>query len=347
MKSIRQFIYFFSLILGMVFCLSGCGDNKPDEKKLAELLPDQITSYYLDDTVHTQNVDKITIVKRNTENKSDYIQCEIELSDELIKRTLYEDIYLTNYDTGGWLIDTWYPYNAQKISAVSPPEEIKITSELEKKGFTEISNYTENRDALEAGRYERSFDINESHKYVSFTGNIVYEAYLEGSEPSAIDRGNYNWKTSINTDNMIRDWSPEGKWLLTSYDNGEYPEKVYYNLISYNHERKDTNPDAEGYLAWPAYDGFKYKGEYGNYEYLSSSIEENGDCPSDLKLNITFNSVYGSYSIIISPDTVEGYEGKGFYSPEPCEVQYADSDSVFKKWNDFPKGKDYDWLNTD
>ena len=166
---------------------------------------------------------------------------------------------------------------------------------------------------------------------------------MEGVEPYQNERGNYYWKTSVNTDNFMTDWKPEGRWLLTSDVQDKYPRKAYYNLKSYNHEKVDNNPNAEWYTAYPAYDGFDYTGEYMCHSYGSSGIAERGNTPADLKLVIKFDT----YSIVLYPDKDEGYKDRGLYAPEQCEVQYADSEEVFNKWNDFPKSKKADWLGTD
>lgn len=330
------------ILLSAGLMMTGCS-SKVSEKDLAQLLPEDIITYYCGSDLRTQKVNNITITKRKTERDTDYIECEITLADEFIERTLYEALSLTKYDTGGWQIDYWRPYADQKVAAVAPPAEDLITQRLNV-DFLDFSNYTENTAAMSEGRYVRTINFNEKHKYADFSGSVDYDATLSCYEPSSGRPGEYHWESIVNLDNLIINWKAEGVWLLTDNSRPLYPEKIYYNLFSYNHEKEDKKPSAEGFYAWPAFDGNEYMGVYGNYKYEGSHIYEKGEKLSEMQLEM-YLSCFNSFEIVLHPDSVEAFRVGALMAPEPLDVIYAESDQIIDEWNDFPKNYDkYDFL---
>lgn len=344
MKKVYSFNKYLMLavVLSAGLMMTGCS-RKVSEKELENLLPEEIVSYYDRSDCHTQKVDSIKITKRKTEQDHDYIECEINLSDERIERTLYESLTLTKYDTGGWQIDSWYPYAEQKVSAIAPPAEELISKRLNA-GFLNLSNYTDNTDSMTEGKYQRLIQLDEDHKYAHFGGTVIFDAALSCYEPEPGRPGEYHWESSVNLDQLRIKWKAEGTWLLTENPEKALPNKLYYHLNSFNHEKEDKKPSVEAYYAWPRHDGNEYMGSYGNYQLESASICQTGEKLKDIQLELRF-TCFNSFMIVLHPDSVQAFRVGLLFAPEELEVVYADNDQIFNEWNNYPKDyADYDFL---
>ena len=87
--------------------------KRVSESDISSFIPETITTYKLNGQLYSQEIKDINIVRRQTEGKSDFIECEIRLEDENLERTVYADLYLTKYDTGEWILDNWSPYASE------------------------------------------------------------------------------------------------------------------------------------------------------------------------------------------------------------------------------------------
>lgn len=70
------------LLAVMATLLSSCGLKAPNENDLAQLIPDEVLQYEVDGVQYTSNVDSFTLIRRQTNEKDDYAECEIVLSDD-------------------------------------------------------------------------------------------------------------------------------------------------------------------------------------------------------------------------------------------------------------------------
>ena len=337
-KSRKHLALISGLVIAGVLFLAGCGGKgKPlSEKELANILPEDITAYDMYGRTYMQDVKDRKVVKRNTDDDSDFVECEITLEDDNMKRTVYVDLYLTNYETGGWLIDSWYPYQMETAQAIAPPEPAEVQERI-------LSEYNEavltdtDTSQVSSGVCVNTYEINDSHKYVDFAGTIVCTSTFGSNDPAEYGcRASYYWSHDL--ERTITDrWKIEGEWLLTEMGD-DLPDKVYISLQNYNDDTKKC--DVTAYYAFPCHDGFSYMGYYGTYTVNDSQV---GISYVILSANAAYWKVtlgfYNGVELEFHPDDIEvSVQNLDHHDFELVKVE---DEATYDAWNNFPKGSEY------
>lgn len=112
---------FVMLVIGVLACgiigfVLFFSSSPLSEKEIAKILPEDVVNYYINDEVYTSSVEKIEIIKRQTEKKSDFVEVDVTLADDSFSREVCLDMYLTKYSKGGWLLDSWNPVSEETLS---------------------------------------------------------------------------------------------------------------------------------------------------------------------------------------------------------------------------------------
>ena len=182
------------LAFAVLMTAAGCGKkNKAlTEKQLTELLPDTITTYSMDDAQHVQEVESLKVIKRNMDEDTDFVECEIVLKDDSVQRTVYADLYLTYYETGGWLIDGWSPYAEETAVPLTVPDgeearQIAVTM------YPEAVWMEDDTSMLEQGVWRSTFEINEEHRFADFQGTLTVKGTFSGSSATSEGMAVYDW----------------------------------------------------------------------------------------------------------------------------------------------------------
>lgn len=314
-KKIFCFITFVIICL----CFTACGSTS--ESDLKEMLPDTLTSYEMDNEIHNQDIENINIIKRNTDSDNDFIECEITLKDEYFERIIYVDLYLTNYETGGWMIDSIEPYANETITILHGPDDTEIDNYLSEYGYPGLKQYQDETDHSDGQKYIRHYSLDESHQYADFKGTLTYIASLHkvyGND--YYDYPSFSWDESIDISQMDVDWKIEGTWTITG--TGDLPTSSSITIDSVDND----NVVASGSWQYPIY-SFEANGHTGEYQkrplYLSKVITNDEDSPQP-KLTLKFHddiySVHNEYlNITFEPDNVS--EGKpDYYLSIPDDV---------------------------
>lgn len=324
------------LAFAVLMTAAGCGKkNKAlTEKQLTELLPDTITTYSMDDAQHVQEVESLKVIKRNTDEDTDFVECEIVLKDDSVQRTVYADLYLTYYETGGWLIDGWSPYAEETAVPLTVPDgeearQIAVTM------YPEAVWMEDDTSMLEQGVWRSTFEINEEHRYADFQGTLTVKGTFSGWSATSEEMAAYDWDVYLDTHDVQGDYRVEGVYLLTEQVD-DLPDMVYLNLESYDEEGSD---EGTGYYAFPEFSS-TYKGHYGSYSLGNVSVVRFGDSVDALRIEIRLD-FYHPVTIVLTADEISveavNLDGNGF------DVQKDPSPEEYAEWDDFPKDSEYDF----
>ena len=276
------------------------------------------------------------VIKRNTDDDTDFAECRIRLQDKNLIRTIYADLYLTYYETGGWLVDYWKPYAEEIVQPLYPPnpETIRHLAEEE---YTGIKPIGIDDSKLSEGIFITSYEILEKHKNVTFTGSIICTSVLSGNSAENKEKAYYYWNNELQQ-NVKPTWYIEGEYLLTEMDD-DLPVKAYVSVDRYDPITGSIYVTA--YKAWPAYDGWNYKGFYGSYVVNDNSNPYhhrlNGMNVHDASLEINLWDI--STNLNFTPDEITGYVNN--LDHHDFSVVRADTQKIYDEWNEFPKGTEF------
>lgn len=106
MKNIKAFAFVF-LIMTLAVVISGCGNTSksPTTESFKSAIPNNILNYTVADIDRTSVVSDISLIRQQTNEKSDYAECMVVLSDECVTRTVKLGFTSNFYDKGGWQVD--------------------------------------------------------------------------------------------------------------------------------------------------------------------------------------------------------------------------------------------------
>lgn len=114
---VKKWALFSSIISSIILCLllSSCGiPNPPGEKNIAENLPRELTTVIINNPFDETNADvyelevsRVTIMKRQTNEKEDKVYCLVVMGNEYYEFSKYVILYYNYYDKGGWILDNW------------------------------------------------------------------------------------------------------------------------------------------------------------------------------------------------------------------------------------------------
>ena len=326
------------LALAVLMTGTGCGrKNKAlTEKELAAQLPDTITTYLMDGEAHTQEVETLEVIKRNTDQDTDFVECEIVLTDDYLERTVYADLYLTYYETGGWLIDTWSAYGSESAVPLKAPDG-ETAMQTVCAMYPGAVRTEEDTSMLEQGICTVSFQVDEKHTYADFLGTCTVEETFSGWDASAEEMAAYDWTEQVLTDGVQVDWKIEGVWIMTE-EVDDLPDKVYFSLDSYDEEQGIIA--GTGYYAFPEFPSSEYAGSYGSYSRFGVRMSHAGNSVDSAETEILLD-FYHPVTIIITADEISAdvanLDGYAF------SIEKDPSPDRYSEWDSFPKDPEYEF----
>ena len=208
-------------IIGTVVILNS--QNKAlGASELAKVLPKTIINYTDGSNEYSSTVEGIDVVRRNTDKKAgtDDVRCTISLSDENYKRVIYADLHLEHFDQGGWQVTSWEPYDTDAVSPIAYPNVIE--NEILKRGYVTYKKNNEEFGSTDDGTQycNCEYDVNDVHKYATFTGKILGTAYLSGTCADDSQCENLQWTDVAIDDSAINiEWTVLGKWYGSDANN--------------------------------------------------------------------------------------------------------------------------------
>jgi len=290
----KKLAFVCSALLLTMLCLSGCGSRLLSEKELAELLPGSLTSYLDgDENLYVQNVDDIKVIKQDAEQDTQFVECEITLSDEHFKRVIYADIELRKYDIGGWQVDYWDSYREEEITILSGPDASLVRQRLANCGYSEDA-LTLVSEEINGDAYYAYFDVNDVHTYVTFGGTIQYTAYLFSHPAYNTEMGYIGWDSNLDLDNVTETWTIEGSWIQRELDK-ELPRYFTLNIESID---SDGNIICDGQYSYPMWDwdADELSDEYDDAALIRINVQ-NYESPTprlaELKVSVDYCDALG------------------------------------------------------
>lgn len=310
----RSFLGLTIALLVTIITLSGCSSagGTLSERELRELLPDTILSYELDGVIHTQDASSIDIVRADVNDETQMLDCEITLEDADLTRTVYAELNLKKYETGGWQLEWWSPYQDEAI--VQPPSISSADADayMAQFGYTGITAGEER--ASSPITYERYYEVSEQHSYCDFTGTAVYLATLQHWPASSDSCASLAWSEEADFSGVQTTWKVAGHWSGIESSQGNDP---YFrqNRMPYKYEFDLQTPDSNGVIEgsgayyYPAvYPGqSEYTGKYGEYEFVNAKSSQNGSSPADATMQMLVNTAYETIVFNFTPDSVQSY----------------------------------------
>lgn len=310
----RSFLGAAIVLLVVAVTLGGCSSNGGtlSEREVRELLPDTILSYELDGVAHTQNASSIDIVRADVSDETQMMDCEITLEDDDLTRTVYAELNFKKYETGGWQLEWWSPYQDEAI--VQPPSISSADADayMAQFGYTGIKNGEERSSSPIT--YERYYEVSEQHTYCDFEGTAVYLATLQHWPASSDSCASLAWSEEADFSGVQTTWKVAGHWagVESSQENDPYYRQ---NRIPHKYEFDLQAPDGNGVIEgsgayyYPAvYPGqSEYTGQYGEYEFVNARSSQDGASPADATMQMLVNTVYETIVFNFTPDSVQSY----------------------------------------
>lgn len=298
-------LYFLvpALILVMLM-LSGCG--KVSENDIASFIPETITSYKLGGQLYTQEIKDIKIVKRQTEGKSDFIECEINLEDENMERTVYADLYLTKYDTGGWILDSWSPYDSEDYTNYTKPGKEIMDKGLDDLDYELADDGAEDVSSLDK-QYVIVYTVNEKHAYATLKGTVTVTSYFSYDSATNSSVATCGWvEPMFPKEDISIDWSFEGTYSGVCHKNTDDERSFTATITSVD---DDGNVAISGEYIPPAGHGSPEKFNSAKTKYGTfSKIDNSNLIISPNAGNIVFSISLDSFKVLDSATLLYTYD---------------------------------------
>lgn len=197
------------LIVGIILVSMG---GPLSESQIIAVLPESITSIYVDDALIPLNVDSLKIDRRKTKDGMDEVYCIIELSSDTLAVTKYQHLTFVEYDGNEWILDGCVSYVAEEIRVLKAPDTLYDLAirriEYSDERYADIKNYIVKSDITVSDQGVRYvFDINKTIGIMSITGQIVFDSTLDGDE----DEG-YQWSGWPDDSAIQITWDVAGTW---------------------------------------------------------------------------------------------------------------------------------------
>lgn len=293
--------------------LGGCSsDGSLSEREVRGLLPDTILDYRLDDMTHTQEATSIDIVRADVTDETQVLDCEITLEGDGLTRTVYAELNVKKYETGGWQLEWWNPYQDEEITTPPSISSTEADAYMAQFGYSGIRGGKE----LTPGpfSYQKSYEVSEQHTYCDFSGTAIYQATLQHRGASGDSCAALFWSEEADFSGVQTTWKVAGHWSGTESSQQNDP---YYrqNRLPYKFEFDLQAPDGNGAIqgsgaySYPAvYPGqSEYTGAYGDYEFVNARSSTNGSSPADATMQMLVNTVYETIVFNFTPDSVKSY----------------------------------------
>lgn len=233
----------------MFMFLQGCGSTS--KTNLEKIIPENITTYklktlgyyssknetvYTEGTTFTQEITDIEVVSEESNGSLQRVDCEIYLKDENLTRTVFATLNLIK-NGSGLSLDSWSTYHPDECKPLKIPAEEAIEPEVISYGYTynNLEIIEEDDSQLDSGRYSVKYDVNDPHKYASYSGTLEVNGEFE-PEPDGTENeyqcATFRWYLSLNEDNVTEEWDILGKWTLIKDENDEHSTRYEINIES-------------------------------------------------------------------------------------------------------------------
>lgn len=288
------------------------------EKDLISTLPVDMLSYVLheDSSVHVLEVKDLIIERHSEDGNYDVADCIVKLEDDYMKMTAYVTLNSTKYDTG-WVVKSWTETKEPEVVAKYEPDKQLLQSYAKN---TYYKNYTTLRDELdmESGLYNYVCSVNDTYKYISYSGTISLTSKFEKIGYDRVEELNeYGWSCwnhSIVEDIDVQ-WDIFGEWRVEEHFN-ILTDYWVLNIQSLNGE---AVLDGNTQIWHGDYNGYNVR-SYRAWDYSKNDyadVFENEDVNHNGSYNITnlYNPaevkmvIYGpsGYAVEIYADNAIGY----------------------------------------
>lgn len=217
--------FVFSLQMTVVFlCLTACGvPSPPNEKEIAKDLPDDVVTAVINDpfnainsNTYTLNIKKVSIDKRQTNEKEDIAYCVVELENEYYCFTKYVKLYYNYYDKGGWSLEGYSEYQDSAWKLISCPFDVEEASSA-LNDYTDIQ-YVEKNEDFDAGTIRFIFAVEDEYENVAAKGNVAVALEFDGD----------SWECNIDASNVDLEWDIEDHWYSSIYSG------IYLDILELN-----------------------------------------------------------------------------------------------------------------
>lgn len=296
------------VVVGIAVALSGCGLKAPSEKELEAMIPQEILTYYLDGDEYSSSVSQFEITRRQTNEKDDYAECDIVLTDNYFVRYIKIAFYTKYYDVGGWQLESW---NVLERSTTEVKVEYNLGTlkdYIESQGYMLDSDITV--DSSPGSMYYVGNIFAEEHKYLTCSGQIAANVMLDINDSSRTVPMSYTWNIQI-FPQIEYEWNVLGTWYGEPYhviDGTAYPAYVTLTIKELNNQYCSGIIEAkfdstEG--------GF---GSYGIINNTNKDVKIQGNTIADISLSTIMYAGYDNYSMIFYPDEAYIAHGSGTYT---------------------------------
>ena len=304
----------YSLVFEMPF---NGDDSGKDSNLLESMVPEELLHYIIYDWVQyltdldqpensykkevTSSVKTSKILRRQTEEKSDYVECEFVLSDFYLDRAITLSMNLNYYDQGGWCLDNWKLLSSS-VQTINKSYDINnLKKYLSHEGYIpERDIYVDEQDSSLHYIGELSSSLS---PYLSVSGQV--DAVVSLQEEGYGYSWNVQYEPKIETKwNIQGEWYGEPHPFSYSYGDGLqiWPNfhYLYVNIkdmdltsISGTIEDKWNKSDGNGIGTYKEQENKK----------IIYSIEKVGQQTQDIRLLVMFDAGYNCFDLAFGPDS--------------------------------------------
>lgn len=234
MEVIKRHRLLLVLIIAATFAafLCGCGAKEKSESEIRNSLPEDFLSVIVGGEKEKMTIDRFTVNKRQTNEKTDLVYCDLTMSNEHFELTALCQLQYNYYDKGGWTLDECRVYNGQ--FTLKPKGEFAqkaAEDALRRKGFDnfELTNCSEDEYAEATTKeykyyggltYHVFVDCSQAELLQSVEGDISVSQKLSSSAETTVGengtrvaRIDADWFNGIgDLYNAHFDWSIDGHW---------------------------------------------------------------------------------------------------------------------------------------
>jgi len=200
------------VVLAAIIILFSMG-GPMNESEIIAVLPESITSIYIDDELVPLRVDSLKIDKRKTQDGMDDVYCVIELSSDTLAVTKFQQLTFVKYNGNEWIMDWCMPYAAEEVRVLKATDELYnwVIGRIENSDarYANIESYITNYDVTMVNDREvvYVFNINKTIGIMSITGQITFECALDGDEYEG-----YSWYGWPDNSAVQISWDVDGTW---------------------------------------------------------------------------------------------------------------------------------------
>lgn len=217
----KKIFRLFGIFVLLILLVSGCGaSNVVSENGLIDMLvenyPDSIhrvlpyaapkgVSKIGQDEVF--EVDALKIIRRQTnkDDKTDTVDCKIEVHNDNYEGYFYYTLYLNYYDQGGWQLDEYISNGSDELK---PKRDTVPYSRIEYaiSRFSNLfGNYELVRDTFDdaTGIVTKEYLFNNKQKYLTTKGTVILNFEYDSEQ--------CKWEYTP-TNNVVQTWDLVGDW---------------------------------------------------------------------------------------------------------------------------------------